>query len=152
MCNMIWLRNFVNDDAEEFQRKQGSNIPLDEIREMFTKWNKKVHEGDYFEVFAVMRDDELAGMISLYQLSRSVVSCGPEVFDNYRKQGVGREAMLLAMDAAKSMGYKIVSQQIGRNNAASIALHSSLGFETDGYVYRNRKGNEVLIYLRSLCD
>ena len=60
------------------------------------------------------------------------------------------KAMLLVMDKAKTMGYKVVSQQIGRNNTASIALHEKLGFETDEYIYRNKKGNEVLIYIKPL--
>ena len=147
---MISLRNFRNDDAEVFQQKQRMNISLDEIKAMFAKWGEKAYLGKYFEMFAVVKDGEIVGSISLYQLSKSVVSCGPEVFEAYRKQGIGREAMLLAMDIAKNMGYKLVSQQIGRNNVASIALHNKLGFETDEYIYRNKKGNEVLIYLKAL--
>ena len=147
---MVLLRNFISDDAEEFQQKKSMNITLDEIKAMFAKWDEKVHEGKYFEMFAVIKDGEIVGSISLYQHSKSVVSCGPEVFDAYRKQGFGREAMLLAMDIAKNKGYRVVSQQIGRNNSASIALHNKLGFETDEYIYRNKKGNEVLIYLKAL--
>jgi hypothetical protein len=41
-------------------------------------------------------------------------------------------------------------QQIRADNVVSSALHNSLGFETDGYVYRNKKGNEVLIYIKVL--
>ena len=117
---------------------------------MFAKWEEKVYADKYFEMFAVIKDGEIVGSISLYQLSKSIVSCGPEVFKNYRKQGIGRDAMLLVMDIAKNMGYKVVSQQIGRNNAASIALHKKLGFETDEYIYKNRKGNDVLIYVKPL--
>lgn len=147
---MILLRNFTNDDAEVFQQNQKMNISLAEIKVMFAKWGEKVHAGKYFEMFAVVKNGEIVGSISLYQLSKSVVSCGPEVFEAYRKQGIGREAMLLAMDIAKNKGYKLVSQQIGRNNAASIALHNKLGFETDEYIYRNKKGIEVLIYVKPL--
>ena len=147
---MISLRNFTNDDAEAFQQKQRINISLDEIKAMFAKWEDKMYAGKYFEMFAVMNDGEIVGLISLYQLSKSVVSCGPEIFEDYRKQGIGREAMLLAMDIAKNMGYKVISQQIGRDNEASIALHNKLEFETDGYIYRNKKGNEVLIYVKPL--
>ena len=147
---MVFLRNFINDDAEAFQQKQSMNISLDEIKAMIAKWGEKVHADKYFEMFAVIKDGELVGSISLYQLSKSVVSCGPEVFEAYRKQGLGREAMLLAMDIAKNKGYRVISQQIERTNAASIALHNKLGFETDEYIYRNKKGNEVLIYLKAL--
>ena len=147
---MVLLRHFTNDDAEVFQQKQRINISLDEIKAMFAKWEEKEYGGKYFEMFAVIKDEEIVGTISLYQHSKSVVSCGPEVFEDYRKQGIGKEAMLLAMDIAKNMGFKLISQQIRRNNLASIALHDKLGFETDEYIYTNKKGNEVLIYVKLL--
>lgn len=147
---MILLRNFTYDDVEAFQKKQGMNRSLDEIKAIFTKWEEKEHEGKYFEMFAVVKDGELVGYISLYQHSKSVVSCGPEVFEAYHRQGIATEAMLLVMDIARNMGYKIVSQQIRVNNIASIALHNKLGFETNGYIYRNRKGNDVQIFIKLL--
>ena len=147
---MVYLRNFKDTDAEEFRLKQNSGMSSDEIRALFAAWNRKEYSGKYFEMFAVIRDGEIVGTISLYQHSQSVISFGPEVFEPYRRQGIGREAMILAMETAKEKGYRIVSQQIRVDNTASISLHSRLGFETDGYVYMNRKGNEVLIYLRVL--
>ena len=145
---MILLRNFTNNDALTFQQNQKTNISLNEIKEMFAKWEEHTYNGKYFEMFAVVRDGEIVGSISLCQLSKSVISCGPEIFEPYRKQGIAQEAMLLAMDIAKNKGYKLVSQQIERNNVASIMLHNKLGFETDEYTYRNKKGNEVLIYIK----
>lgn len=97
-----------------------------------------------------MKDAEIVGMISLYQHSKSVISCGPEVFESYRRQGIAGEAMMLAMEKAKAKGYKLVSQQIRVNNTASIALHNKLGFETDGYIYKNRHGNDVQIFIKLL--
>lgn len=147
---MIILRNFTSDDAEEFQQKQRMNISLDEIKAMFTNWGEKTYLGKYFEMFAVVKDGEIVGSISLYQHSESVVSCAPEIFECYRKQGIAQEAMTIAMTIAKSKGYKLVSQQIRVNNIASIALHNKLGFESDEYVYKNRKGNDVQIFIKLL--
>ena len=101
-------------------------------------------------MFAIVRDEEIVGRISLYQHSANVISCGPEIFEGYCRQGVAKEAMVLAMDIAKGKGYKVIMQQIRTDSVASIALHNSLGFETDGYVYKNKKGNEVLIYVKAL--
>ena len=101
-------------------------------------------------MFAIVKDGEIVGSVSLYQLSESVISCGLEIYESYRKQGIGSEAMILVMDKAREMGYKIVSQQIRIDNVASIALHNMLEFETDGYIYKNKKGNEVIIYMKSL--
>lgn len=147
---MIILRNFVDDDAVTFQEKHSKHLSIEEIRDMFRKWNKKEYEGKYFEMFAIVKDEDIVGRISLYQHSENVISCGPEIFEGYRRQGFAKEAMLLAMDIAKGKGYKVVMQQIRVDNVASVALHNSLGFETDGYVYRNKKGNEVLIYIKVL--
>ena len=147
---MITLRYFLDGDAPIFQEKHSKHLSIEEIRDMFRKWNEKEYEGKYFEMFAIIKDEDIVGRISLYQHSKNVISCGPEIFEGYRRQGFAKEAMLLAMDIAKGKGYKVVMQQIRTDNGASIALHNSLGFETDGYVYRNKKGNEVLIYIKAL--
>ncbi len=147
---MISLRNFTDRDKKEFQQKVKGTLALDEIKELFVKWNEKRFEGKYFEMFAVVKDEDILGMVSLYQHSESVVSCGLEVFEDYRKQGVGSQAMLLAMSIAKDKGYKAILQQVRVDNVASITLNNKLGFETDGYVYKNKKGNDIFIYIKIL--
>ncbi|MBQ8275309.1 MAG: GNAT family N-acetyltransferase [Clostridia bacterium] len=148
--NLITLRNFTDNDAIELQQKCCVNMSLDEIKARLAKWQEKKFEGKYFEMFAVIKGKEIVGMISLYQHSETVISCGPETFECFRKQGIAGEAMLLAMEIAKSKGYKLVSQQIRVNNTASIALHKKLGFETDEYIYQNQKGNHVQIFTKLL--
>ena len=101
-------------------------------------------------MFAIVAGVDVVGTISLFRHSESAISCGPEVFEDDRKQGFGKEAMLLAIQIAKQKGYKIVSQQIRKNNEASIALHRSIGFESDEYTYINNKGREVFVYLKAL--
>lgn len=54
------------------------------------------------------------------------------------------------MNIAMTKGYKIVCQQIRTNNAASIQLHTKLGFETDNYTFLNNNKNEANIYLKAL--
>jgi len=147
---MIILRNFRGTDASIFQEKHSRHLPLEEIKELFRKWNLREYEGKYFEMFAIIKDEDIVGRISLYQHSVNVISCGPEIFEGCCRQGFAKEAMGLAMEISKNKGYKVVMQQIRTDNRASIALHNSLDFETDGYVYRNKKGNEVLIYVKVL--
>ena len=144
------LRNFLDGDAPIFREKHSKHLSIDEIQELFRKWNVKEYVGKYFEMFAIVKGEDIVGRISLYQHSENVISCGPEMFKGYCRQGFAKEAMLLAMDIAKSKGYKVVMQQIRTDNVASVALHNSLGFETDGYVYRNKKENGVLIYIKVL--
>ena len=146
---MITLRRFATEDAPSLQERY-SNFSREQIEEMIHEWNSGRFDGKYFEMLAIISDGRIVGTISLYEHSSKVVSIGPEVFEPYRKNGYGKEAMLKACGIAADREYKIVSQQIRTDNAASIALHLSLGFETSGAVYTNAKGNQVSIYLKSL--
>ena len=147
---MVTLRHFENNDAVVLRQFENINMPIEEIRNMICDWNKLEVSGKYFEIFAIINDGQIVGSISLYQHSDTVISIGPEILPAFKKQGFGKQAMLIALDIAKSKGYKIVSQQIRSNNTASIALHKSLDFETDNYSYINKKGNEVFIFLKAL--
>ena len=147
---MITLRNFTDHDAVELLQKRSIDMPLNEVEALIEKWQEKEFDGKYFEMFAVIKDKEIVGMISLYHHSENIISCGPEIFECYRKQGISEEAMALAMEMAKNKGYKLVLQQIRVNNIASISLHKKLGFETDKYIYKNQKGNDVQIFVKIL--
>ncbi len=147
---MVLLRNFIKDDALALQKVCYFDMSVKQIENLICKWNRKRVNNEYFEMFAILADKNMIGTISLYQHSPEVVSIGPEIFKPYRKKGFAKEAMVYACNIAKEKGYKIVSQQIRINNAASIALHSSLGFETSGLTYTNAKGNKVAIFLKCL--
>ncbi len=147
---MIVLRNFVKYDALTLQENSYSDVSIEHIENLICKWNQKRVNNKYFEMFAIVADKTVVGTISLYEHSGEVISIGPEIFKLYRQKGFAKEAMVYACNIAKERGYKIVSQQIRTDNTASIALHSSLGFETNGLTYTNANGNQVAIYLKSL--
>lgn len=147
---MTRLRRFEEADAEALKELQSADMPVEAVRSMIRQWNTLVFQGRTFEMFAILRDGELVGQISLYQHSDGVVSIGPEVFQPFRRQGIAKSAMLSAMEIAKGRGFKIVCQQVRSDNLPSIALHKSLGFETDSYGYLNKKGREVFIFLKAL--
>ncbi len=144
------LRKFTSEDAWELQKYGFSDLSTEQVEDLICDWSKKQFNGKYFEMFAIVADGKIVGTISLYQHSSEVVSIGPEVFCEYRRKGFAKEAMICACQIAKEKGFKIVSQMIRTNNAASIALHRSLGFETSGRVFTNAKGNQVSIYLKCL--
>ena len=147
---MIFLRNLKIEDASELQKYGYSGMSAERVEALICDWGQKQFDGKYFEMFAIISDEKIVGTVSLYQHSLEVVSIGPEIFDEYRRKGFAKKAMMLACQMAKEKGFKIVSQQIRTDNAASIALHRSLGFETNGIVYTNSKGNKVSIYLKCL--
>lgn len=147
---MILLKNLKIEDALELQKFGYSDLTIEQVEDLICEWNKKQVNGKYFEMFAIVSEDKIVGTISLFQHTSEVVSIGPEVFCEYRRKGFAKEAMICACQMAKEKGFKIVSQQIRTNNAASIALHCSIGFETNELVYTNAKGNQISIYLKCL--
>ncbi len=147
---MAILRHFEYDDAVTLQKLSYTDMSLKEIQSMICDWNKCEYKGKYFEMLAVIHDGGIVGEISLYEKSDTVISIGIRVFPAYQRQGFGKKALYMALEIAKNKGYKIVSQQVRRDNVPSIALHQSLGFETDGCEYINQKGNEVIIFLKAL--
>ena len=147
---MILLRNFRKEDAFELKKYGYSNLSTEQVETLIYDWDKKQFNGKYFEMYAIVSDEKIVGSVSLYQHSSEVVSIGPEIFCEYRRNGFAKEAMIRAFQIAKEKGFKIVSQQIRTNNVASIALHRSLGFETSEPIFTNAKGNQVSIYLKSL--
>ncbi|MCI8789167.1 MAG: GNAT family N-acetyltransferase [Lachnospiraceae bacterium] len=148
----VTLRSFSEKDIPVLQRQTYRDKSANEIRKIMADWNLKEFQAKYFEMFAVLAGDSTVGMISLYQHSKSVVSCGIEIFPEYRGQGFGKEAMALTLETAREKGYKIASNQVRTDNQPSIALHHALGFESDGYVYTNQKGRAVSIYLKPLTS
>ena len=148
--NMISLRHFEESDAEILQNYNLSGKSHNDIISMIHDWDTLSYHGHYFEMFAIQSDTTVVGSISIYGRSQSIASLGIEIFTPYRQMGYAYEAMHLLIDCAKRINYTIILQQIRNDNLASIHLHEKLGFETDGYVYENKKGHKILIYLMPL--
>ena len=147
---MIILRKFTEEDAPVIQRELYPDMSAEEIICMIKDWQRNEYNGKYFEMFAVDADGGAAGFISLYEHSRSVASIGIEIFKKNRQKGYATASIELLMEYAKDRGYKILQEQILTTNTASIRLAEKLGAETDAYVYKNRKGNDVVLYLKLL--
>ena len=144
---MISIRHFTEQDATIIQQKQYTETSITDIYEMITEWESNTYQGKYFEMFAIIADDAIVGSASLYEHSKSVVSIGVEVYPDQRRKGYAAEGMRLIMNHARDLGYRIIQDQVRTDNQASIALHNSLEFETDGYVFKNAKDKDVLLYL-----
>lgn len=148
---MLALRNFTNEDILTLQiNRYPSEKPRD-IQEKIELWNSKNDDGKFYEMFGIFDDSKLVGMLSLYQHSKYVISCGPEVFEKYQRKGYGTEAMQIAINVARDLGYKIAVAQIRNDNTASIRLHKGLGFELD-HEFVNKKGNEVGFYMKYIGE
>ena len=148
---MICLRHFIAEDIPALQ-KVYPDMTEQEVRDMLQQWHEMKYNGRYFEMFAVLSGSEVVGEISLYEHSKSAVSIGPTIYEPYRQKGYGKEAVKLAICRAREKGFRIIIQQVRTDNAASIALHNSLGFEIDGhgYIYMNRKEQPCYLFLMAI--
>ena len=144
---MLSLRSFMRDDAELLQEKQYPDMSLGELEALIDEWNRGSYQGRLFEMLAVVADGAVVGCVSLLARSRSVVSLGVDIFPAERRKGFAGAALRLMLARAAALGFRIAQTQVRTDNAASRALHEKLGFESDGYVYKNAKGRDVVIYL-----
>ncbi|MBQ2986057.1 MAG: GNAT family N-acetyltransferase [Tyzzerella sp.] len=144
---MITLRNFAEADALDLQRNKYRHKTISEVQDMIREMNRKCYNDKYFEMFAVVHKGSIVGMISLYEHSKWVVSCGPEIFASECRKGYGYEALLRTLLIAREKGYKIAVAQIRTDNIASIALHEKARFEME-HEYVNSKGNAVYFMMR----
>lgn len=147
---MITLRNFDESDIYILQDLKYCDLTHNEIKNLIKEWKTKEYRGKYFEMFAVICDNAVVGCVSLFHNSDSVVSCGAEIFDDFRRKNYAYLAVKELFSIAKSKGYKIATGQVRTDNTASVALCRKLGFETDEYEYMNKKSKPVYIYLKPL--
>ena len=147
---MITIRRFIHEDAESLQNILYPEMSLGDISDMIDEWSTCVCRGRVFEMFAIISDEKIVGSVSLYEHSKSVASLGAEVITEERCKGAASEAVSLLLHYAAKKHYRIILDQVRKDNTASIRLHEKLGFESDGYVYRNQRDQEVVLYLKSL--
>ena len=145
---MVTLRHFTREDAEPVRAGLYPDMTGADIRAMIDAWNTRVYQGRYFEMFAVLSGQGIVGCASICGRSRSIASLGIEIFAAERGKGFASEALAILSEYVAEKGYRMILDQVRADNAASVRLHEKLGFETDGCVYRNRKGHEVVLYMK----
>ncbi len=148
---MISLRNFTCEDIAILQNNGYDKYSFNQICDLVDKWQTdKTFDNLYFEMFAIVLNDEIVGSASLYQRSNSIISCGIGIYANYQRKGYASIAYSQLLSIAKEKGYSIAVAQVLVNNIASIALNKKLGFECDNYEYTNKKGNKVYYFIKTL--
>ena len=147
---MVSIRLFSDSDIDILRTNLYPYLSMEEIRLMVQDWNSGSYQGKRFEMFAVLNDKEIVGTISLYEHSKSVASIGVEIFEAHRRKGYAYEANLLLQEYAKQIGYKVIQNQVRTDNTVSIRLNERLGFESDNYVYKNKRDQTVYLFLKAL--
>lgn len=149
-CALVSLRNFTYLDIPILQKHGYAHYSCDELKSLIDTWNSKVYNESYFEMFAIDNGTELAGYASLYQRSKSIISCGVEIYPDYQRKDHATNAYSQLLDYAKGKEYQIAVAQVLIDNVASIALHKKLGFEAEDYEYINSKGDKIYYFIKSL--
>ena len=91
--------------------------------------------------FVVFANDEIAGWCDVLPNARRTLcahcaTLGMGLLPGYRGQGIGRELMQRALDAAIAFGFTRIELTVREANVNAIALYRKLGFETEG-LHRN---------------
>lgn len=147
---MIELRSFTYADIAQLQKYEHDQISIASWEKLIDTWNEKKYNDSYFEMYAVTVNGNLIGKASLYQRSEHIVSCGIELYSEFRGKGYATAAYRLLLSFAKQKGFTIAVAQVLADNSASIALHKKLGFEAEDYTFTNKKGNSVYYFIKAL--
>ena len=92
--------------------------------------------------FFILLDGKHAGGITVHSVNPPAFSYGVAIAKDMRRKGAARAALLLLFDHMNRRGFSRACVQIESANAASLALHSALGFiitgEENGVVFLER--------------
>lgn len=79
--------------------------------------------------FFLLADGRHAGGITVHSVSGASFSYGIAVAPELRRRGIARAALPRLFALMRSRGFTLARVQVAPQNAASLALHRSLGFE-----------------------
>lgn len=147
---MIELRNFINSDIEQLQKYEDGNLSKADCEKLVSAWNEKQFNDSYFEMYAIANNSDIIGKASLYARSEHIVSCGIELYSEFRGNGYAAIAYPILLSFAKQKGFTIAVAQVLASNTASVALHRKIGFETEDYTFTNQKGNQIYYFIKTL--
>jgi len=82
--------------------------------------------------FFIAADGQHAGGVTVHSVQGTRFSYGIAVAPAMRRRGIAKTALPLLFDRMKQRGFKTAQVQIAPDNAASLALHASLGFAETG--------------------
>lgn len=87
------------------------------------------NENSYFLVAVC---DEIAGYIGVQEICGEAYITNVAVFENYRKQGIGRALLKAACKGAESRKCEFITLEVRESNSSAIVLYESEGFEIAG--------------------
>ena len=100
-------------------------------------------------IFVAEIDEGIIGRLSLtrdhHPSSQHVADIGLMVAQPYRRRGVGRALLEMAVEWARASGVNKLELHVFPHNEAAIKLYESFGFEREGHRKRHyRRGQEYV--------
>ncbi len=102
--------------------------------------------------FFILLDGQHAGGITVHSVKPPRFSYGIAVAPALRRRGAAKAALLLLFEEMKRRGFSQAVVQVAPSNAASLALHASLGFEVTARDERAVTLVRALEARASVCD
>ena len=136
---MVILRPFLYSDWPVLKQHQYPGLSEKEIKNLISDFNSGIYQGRRLQMSVVESDGTLVGYVSLYDQGNGTASEGVEIYPAYRRQGFAFAAL---QQLYAQTTYHTITAQIRKDNTASLALHSKLGFQiVDEFV--NKRGHPV---------
>jgi phosphinothricin acetyltransferase len=107
--------------------------------ESMVGWFQGKSDGGYPVIGAESEDGQLLGFASYgpfraWPAYKYTVENGVYIHKDHRGQGLGRTLMKALIERASAQDYHVIVAGIDMENAASIALHTALGFSHAGTI------------------
>ncbi len=147
---MVTLRHFNKEDAEVIKNNIYPDMIIEDITDMIDDWNTCLYDGQYFEMFAVLADNRIVGQASICGKNKNIASLGIEIYNSEQCKGYGSAIVPMLIKLATEKKYTVILNQVRTDNKVSIKLNEKFGFESDGYIYRNKRDKEVYIFAKSI--
>jgi ribosomal-protein-alanine N-acetyltransferase len=105
-----------------------------------------------YAAFGAFIGGELAGYVSIYHTPDEVEILNIAVLPDFRRQGLGRRLLGIALDTAGRMGLRRAVLDVREGNTAALRLYAGFGFTAAG---RRRRyyadtGEDALVLARPL--
>lgn len=159
MIIMIF-RSITQDDCEFIMHNWvgnssvfGDGLSQSELLSMIDSFNIKSYNGNYYEMFGIESEGALVGTFSFYQresdIAGNAVYIGIEIDPAHRRRGFAADAIEIAAEKAREMGFSKMTSQARISNTASVKLHAKCGFAITEKAL-SKRGHEVYNYIKQL--
>lgn len=141
-----WLNE--DQDIAYFNGFYGSLLGEEKISEKMNKWN----EGPFMFSIVSLKDDSFMGHISLFNIDTHALHATMGIYlgSEYRKKGLGKEAMQLLIDYAfNTQRYNAIHIEVFGFNENAYHVYQKFGFKECGRwhnsLYHQGKYHDIIL-------